>query len=244
MYDFGTRWYDVAGVPMWTSMDPLCEEYYNVSPYSYCYGDPMNRFDPDGKKIVLAGNREQRMVILGQMQKLTNDKLGVHQNGQVIILCHHTKNLNQKLSVGTNLISDIINNEHTMTITLGEINREKSKYRLDAINGNGSDSSVEYNNNNSPYVLTENKKTGKIQNEKMFSHIVLGHEMIHGYRTMEGNAKSQEKNDYQYTDTKGNKWNIRNESVEELETVGIIGDYKYTENKLREEQYMNQRIKY
>lgn len=54
MYDFGARMYDVAGVPMWTSIDPLAEKYYNVSPYSYCAGDPVNKFDPDGRKIVLA----------------------------------------------------------------------------------------------------------------------------------------------------------------------------------------------
>ena len=48
MYDFGARWYDVAGVPMWTSVDPLSEKYYNVSPYAYCAGDPVNRIDFDG----------------------------------------------------------------------------------------------------------------------------------------------------------------------------------------------------
>lgn len=48
MYDFGARWYDVAGVPMWTSMDPLCEKYYNISPYAYCGGNPVNAIDPDG----------------------------------------------------------------------------------------------------------------------------------------------------------------------------------------------------
>ena len=49
MYDFGARWYDVAGVPMWTSIDPLCEKYYNVSPYAYCSGNPVNRIDTDGR---------------------------------------------------------------------------------------------------------------------------------------------------------------------------------------------------
>ena len=51
MYDFGARWYDVAGVPMWTSVDPLCEKYYNITPYSYCAGNPVNRFDSDGMEI-------------------------------------------------------------------------------------------------------------------------------------------------------------------------------------------------
>ena len=53
-YDFGARWYDVAGVPMWTSVDPLCEKYYSISPYAYCVGDPVNKFDPDGKRIEFA----------------------------------------------------------------------------------------------------------------------------------------------------------------------------------------------
>lgn len=49
MYDFGARWYDVAGVPMWTSVDPLAEKYYNVSPYAYCHNNPVMLVDPDGR---------------------------------------------------------------------------------------------------------------------------------------------------------------------------------------------------
>ena len=54
MYDFGARLFDVAGVPMWTSVDPLSEKYYNVSPYSYCADDPVNKIDPDGEKVEFA----------------------------------------------------------------------------------------------------------------------------------------------------------------------------------------------
>ena len=53
MYDFGARLFDVAGVPMWTSVDPLAEKNYPYSPYNYCAGDPVNRIDPDGKVIVI-----------------------------------------------------------------------------------------------------------------------------------------------------------------------------------------------
>ena len=49
MYDFGARWYDVAGVPMWTSVDPLAEKYYHVSPYAYCNNNPVMFVDPDGR---------------------------------------------------------------------------------------------------------------------------------------------------------------------------------------------------
>ena len=46
-YDFGARQQDPA-VGMFTSMDPLCEKYYNISPYSYCAGNPIRYVDPDG----------------------------------------------------------------------------------------------------------------------------------------------------------------------------------------------------
>ena len=48
-YDFGARWYDVAGVPMWTSVDPLAEKNPSFTPYHYCHNNPISRIDPDGK---------------------------------------------------------------------------------------------------------------------------------------------------------------------------------------------------
>lgn len=49
-YDHGARHNDAA-IGRWHVMDPLCEKYYDVSPYAYCDGDPMNAIDPDGKSI-------------------------------------------------------------------------------------------------------------------------------------------------------------------------------------------------
>ena len=49
MYDFGARWFDVAGVPMWTSVDPLAEKNPSITPYHFCHDNPVNRVDPDGK---------------------------------------------------------------------------------------------------------------------------------------------------------------------------------------------------
>ena len=49
-YDHGARHNDAA-IGRWHVMDPLCEKYYDVSPYAYCAGDPVNAIDPDGKSI-------------------------------------------------------------------------------------------------------------------------------------------------------------------------------------------------
>ena len=48
LYDYGARLYDPAA-SRWTSPDPLCEKYYNISPYAFCNNNPINNIDPDGR---------------------------------------------------------------------------------------------------------------------------------------------------------------------------------------------------
>jgi RHS repeat-associated protein len=50
LYDFSARQYD-ATLGQFTSMDPLYEKYYHISPYAYCAGNPVKYVDPDGKAI-------------------------------------------------------------------------------------------------------------------------------------------------------------------------------------------------
>ena len=49
-YDFTGRWQD-PGIPSFTSIDPLCEKYYSVSPYVYCLNNPLKYVDSDGKEV-------------------------------------------------------------------------------------------------------------------------------------------------------------------------------------------------
>ena len=65
MYDFGARLFDVAGVPMWTSVDPLAEKFYPFTPYNYCAGDPVNKIDPDGKSTKVKTKEDGTYQVIG-----------------------------------------------------------------------------------------------------------------------------------------------------------------------------------
>ena len=53
LYDYGARWYDPVGSLGFTTMDPLAEDDYGISPYIYCRDNPVNAIDPDGRKVYL-----------------------------------------------------------------------------------------------------------------------------------------------------------------------------------------------
>ena len=44
---YGARMYDPV-LLTWNSIDPLCENYYNISPYAYCANSPAMYIDPTG----------------------------------------------------------------------------------------------------------------------------------------------------------------------------------------------------
>ena len=96
-YDFGARMYAPADA-RWSTMDPLCEKYYHISPYSYCAGNPVNLVDPDGRHIRAMGfdaiqvflnmlsDEEMQYVRFTDDGMLNNDLINTY-SGDSILLC-------------------------------------------------------------------------------------------------------------------------------------------------------------
>ena len=72
IYDYGARQYDPA-IGSFTSMDPLAEKSYNVSPYVYCHANPVMRIDPDGMDDFLLKKNGQ--LILTKVVEGNTDKI-------------------------------------------------------------------------------------------------------------------------------------------------------------------------
>ncbi len=76
MYYYGTRYYEPR-LSLWMSTDPKQGKYPNISSYCYTANNPIRFVDPDGKIIKLpkGTTTEQIFFVLGNIQKLTDDKV-------------------------------------------------------------------------------------------------------------------------------------------------------------------------
>ena len=72
-YDFGARHY-TSSIPRWTTMDPLAEKYYSISPYAYCAGNPMTVVDPNGLDTLYARTFGGGMKMIGENTENTGKK--------------------------------------------------------------------------------------------------------------------------------------------------------------------------
>ncbi len=70
LYDYSARYYDQA-IGRFTTVDPLAESYYNISPYAYVANNPLKYIDPDGRKIRIANNRAGAMENVAKIAATT-----------------------------------------------------------------------------------------------------------------------------------------------------------------------------
>ncbi|WP_370520758.1 RHS repeat domain-containing protein [Dysgonomonas sp. 25] len=51
-YDYSARYYDPP-TGRFTTVDPMAEKHYSISPYAYCANNPLRFVDPDGRDIYI-----------------------------------------------------------------------------------------------------------------------------------------------------------------------------------------------
>ncbi len=84
-YDFEARQYSPS-LGCFTSIDPLSEKYYSISPYAYCNNNPVNLVDPEGRDIYRI-DRKTGYIYLMERTSHKYDQIGNYKkNGDLYLL--------------------------------------------------------------------------------------------------------------------------------------------------------------
>ena len=78
-YDFAARRYS-TGLLRFTTMDPLAEKYYHLSPYAYCAGNPIRYVDPTGMEGVKYKDNNDNYVIESNIVILLETPIEIKEN--------------------------------------------------------------------------------------------------------------------------------------------------------------------
>jgi RHS repeat-associated protein len=243
----------------WLSLDPLAMKYADISPYVAYVNNPILFVDSDGDSIRLAGTSKQQWNTLAFLQTLTNDKLTI-KNNTVIIEKVGGANPNKELPSGTGLIIELVS--HKRNVVIGQnsdgtksagIYENPNSFEVinyeNANNGVGLDALVriDLTQKNETTLLIEDPETGKSVWKKTARESSLAHELVHAFAYLNGQNLPKEEGGksetYKYKNELGKSVKTT-EWKEETDTVGITGNRKYTENKIRSEQGWGKRVKY
>jgi len=87
----GLNWIDnearmrSVNVPEFTTLDPLAEKYYSISPYAYVLNNPVRNVDPDGR-IVKIGDVNDRKEVLSMINSRAAGTFGINKQGDLYVI--------------------------------------------------------------------------------------------------------------------------------------------------------------
>ncbi len=227
--DFGARIYDNR-LGRWMSKDPAFKIYAYSSPYT-SFGNNSNYYiDPGGETLKVAGNEVQRKRAEVALQKLTNDKVKVQEDGLVVIV-HGNENPKKKLCLGTMLLNALDKEESTTIIHLIAIGKSINPHseKKEVFASNSTNKNEVYWDPNST-----NGGLNKKGNTWRPAFIGLIHELIHSfmYSTNIGNTDDE---DILFNDPDNNYEPSDDIDVEEYNA-------RVLENRIRAEQGLASRV--
>ena len=260
-YLYGARTY-LPAATIFSSIDPLCEKYYHLSPYVFCAANPIRYVDPSGARIFLSQdmNLKQIFTVLLDLQRLTDDKLVYQTQSDGRRMIKIAKLGKGKHTKGTQLIRNLNSSFRSVEIeydkaSLDRTGKYTSRFRTyyeDGVNlknksnGIGVNALINYAPSQNVKTITAASTPKGYAFRSSPTRVSLAHELIHAYHATKGDVETTTAENPTYI-INGKKVVVSgNVAHKELRTVGLGFNHQgdITENDIRIEQGLPLRVAY
>ena len=176
-YDYGARHMD--GI-RFTTIDPMAEKYYGVSPYVYCKDNPVKYVDPDGKKVRIYKKNQKQ--VLRYINKLAQGTFAVNKSGY-LFLAKPSNSDGFSKTYTESLVRAIENKEKTINIYVDNYYFDKDGNKQD-ISQKGEGATKEYLDGTISVVISGESYNGLVDKdnnsisddpEYILAHEIAGH---------------------------------------------------------------------
>ena len=252
----------VQSATIFSSIDPLCEKYYHLSPYVFCAANPIRYVDPSGARIFLSQdmNLKQIFTVLLDLQRLTDDKLVYQTQSDGRRMIKIAKLGKGKHTKGTQLIRNLNSSFRSVEIeydkaSLDRTGKYTSRFRTyyeDGVNLKNKSNGIGVNAliNYAPSQNVKTRTAASTPKGYAFrsspTRVSLAHELIHAYHATKGDVETKTAENPTYI-INGKKVVVSgNVAHKELRTVGLGFNHQgdITENDIRIEQGLPLRVAY
>jgi RHS repeat-associated protein len=175
--DFGARQYSPT-LSRWLVPDPMGEKYYDISPYAYCAGNPVNLVDPTGEFLYIG----DYLFFQGRLFDQTGELIDIKELDEFTLDAFNALAEINTTAVGRELVDELQYSDFTFIIrpaefsqfkrdnTQGSVGNLIQQSREDQVVGSGG--TIFWNSEGSPLFTQK----GLLIN----ATTDLAHEMFHG----------------------------------------------------------------